>query len=78
VNLKDIHFQILIHQQIPFFSNTINQNSYSPVQDVSWVNYAGLGDTTYNQDGDYDEYGNLKIVDNGPSNFESLLQSFLV
>ena len=59
------------------FSNLINQNDRSKVNEVSWLNYPGLNNTTYNQQGNYDESGNLKIMDSGPSNFDSLLKSFL-
>ena len=59
------------------YSNTVNQNNYAGVKDLSWLSYDGLGDTTYNQQGNYDEYGSLKIVDNGPENFDSLLKSFM-
>ena len=58
-------------------SNLINQNDYEGVKDVSWLNYPGLGNTTYNENGDYDTNGNLKIVDAGPANFDNLLNSFL-
>jgi hypothetical protein len=59
------------------FSNLINQNQYEPVKDISWLSYPGLGDTTYNQQGNYDENGNLKISDSGPANLDSLINSFL-
>ena len=55
----------------------MNQTNLNEIKPVSWLNYPGLGDTTYNQQGDYDENGNLIIVDTGPSNFENLLRSFL-
>ena len=58
-------------------SNMINQNNYADIKDLSWLQYAGLGDTTYNQQGNYDEAGSLKIVDSGPENFDSLLNSFI-
>jgi len=61
----------------PMFSNVINQNNYNEIKPVSWLNYNGLGDTTYNDQGDYDESGNLKITDSGPANFDTLLKSFL-
>jgi hypothetical protein len=60
-----------------FDKNTINQNNYASVKDVSWLNYAGLGNTSYNKQGNYDENGMIKIIDNGPSNFDNLLKSFL-
>jgi hypothetical protein len=47
------------------------------LKEVSWLNYPSLGDTTYNQQGDYDQNGNLKIIDSGPSNFDNILSSFL-
>jgi len=59
------------------FGNLINKNDFNKVKDVSWLSYPGLGDTTYNQQGDYDENGQLKIIDSGPSNFDDLLKSFL-
>ena len=58
-------------------NNSINQNNYADIKDLSWLQYAGLGDTTYNQQGNYDEAGSLKIVDSGPENFDSLLNSFI-
>jgi len=61
----------------PMFSNLINQTNFNDIKPVSWLNYPGLGDTTYNQQGDYDESGNLIIVDTGPSNFDNILKSFL-
>jgi len=57
--------------------NLINQSNFSEVKDVSWLNYPGLGDTSYDRNGNYDENGNLKITDSGPSNFNDLLKSFL-
>jgi len=60
-----------------YFSNTINQNNYAPSAELSWISYNGLGDTNYNQVGDYDQYGNLQITDSGPDNFVSLLKTFL-
>jgi len=61
----------------PMFGNLINQSNYAPIKDLSWLNYDGLGDTTYNTQGNYDENGNIKIFDTGPSNFDNLLQTFL-
>jgi hypothetical protein len=61
----------------PVFNNVINQNNFQEVKEVSWLNYPGLGDTTYNQNGDYDSNGNLRIIDKGPADFDSLLQSFM-
>ena len=54
-----------------------NENDQSKINDVSWLSYPGLNNTTYNQQGNYDESGNLKIMDSGPTNFDSLLKSFL-
>lgn len=59
------------------FKNIINQNNFAEIKETSWLNYPSLGDTTYNQQGNYDSFGNLKIVDTGPSNFDNLLSSFL-
>lgn len=61
----------------PMSSNLINQNGFQEVKEVSWLNYPGLGDTRYNQQGDYDTNGNLNIVDKGPEGFDLLLASFL-
>jgi len=66
-----------LNGKMGFDKNTINQNNYASVKDVSWLNYAGLGNTSYNKQGNYDENGMIKIVDNGPSNFDNLLKSFL-
>ena len=61
----------------PMTSNLINQNDFPQAEAVSWLQYPSLGDKPYNQDGNYDQYGNLRIRDQGPENFESLLNSFL-
>jgi len=66
-----------LNGKIGFDKNTINQNNYASVKDVSWLNYAGLGNTSYNKQGNYDENGNLKISDSGPANLDSLINSFL-
>ena len=58
------------------YSNLINQNNYADIKDMSWLSYDGLGDSTYNEQGNYDENGTLKIVDTGPENFDSLLNYF--
>ena len=55
------------------FSNNFD---YAKANDINWLSYAGLNNTTYNQQGNYDENGIIKIVDTGPSNFDNLLQSF--
>jgi len=57
-----------------YFKSLLNQNQH---KDLSWINYPSLVDTTYNGTGDYDQYGNFKISDTGPSNFDNLLKSFL-
>jgi len=57
--------------------NLINQSNLSEIKETSWLNFPGLGDTSYNDSGNYDESGNLRITDSGPSNFNNLLQSFL-
>ena len=61
----------------PMSSNLINQNGFQEIKPVSWLNYPGLGDTRYNEKGDYDSNGNLQIVDKGPEGFDLLLASFL-
>ena len=44
---------------------------------VSWAQYPSLADTIYTAEGNYDSEGKIKIVDQGPSNLESLLKSFM-
>ena len=59
------------------FNDNFNQPIVKNTKEVSWLSYPSLGDTTYNQQGNYDESGNIKIIDSGPSNFDNLLKSFL-
>jgi hypothetical protein len=44
---------------------------------ISWLSLDSLPDNTYNLDGTYDTEGKIKIVDQGPSNLDNLLKSFL-
>jgi hypothetical protein len=61
----------------PMASNLINQNDFPQAEAVSWLQYPSLSNQSYTDDGNYDQYGNLRIKDQGPQNFESLLNSFL-
>jgi hypothetical protein len=58
-------------------SPTFNNFNLSEPKEISWLNYPSLGENTYNRQGNYDENGNIRIIDNGPSNFDILLRSFL-
>ena len=53
--------------------NEINKKDES----ISWLSFGSLPDNTYNLDGTYDTDGKIKIVDQGPSNLDDLLKSFL-
>lgn len=58
------------------FANLLNENNFASNQ-VSWLTYPSLADTIYTAEGNYDSEGKIKIVDQGPSNLESLLKSFM-
>lgn len=59
------------------FNNLVNQNNLPASKELSWINYPGLSDNLYDQRGNYDENGNIRIIDSGPSNFDNLLKTFL-
>jgi len=59
------------------FSQQLNDNLLSKVQENNWTQYPSLSNDTFNNVGNYDADGQIKIVDTGPSNILSLIQSFL-
>ena len=59
------------------FAQKLNDNMFNPVQENNWLQYPSLSNDFYTNQGNYDEYGNIRIVDKGPDNLVSLIQSFL-
>jgi hypothetical protein len=60
------------------FSQLLNDNLLKSPSDINWIQPNAFGQNTYTVDGNYDENGNISIVDDGPSDFSSLLNQFKV
>jgi hypothetical protein len=56
------------------FSQLLNDNMLQNVVDNKWLKPPALGDFTYNQNGNYDTDGQIKIQDSGPKNIDNLVK----
>jgi hypothetical protein len=58
------------------FAQLLNDNRLQNPEHVTWLNPDSLANNTYDTNGNYDIDGKIMITDNGPSNFNQLLQQF--
>jgi hypothetical protein len=56
------------------FSQLLNDNMLSKQMDNNWLQPNSLTNSTYSLKGNYDEYGRVVIIDNGPNNIEKLVK----
>ncbi len=57
------------------FSQLLNDNFLKPPTDLLWEQPNAITQNVYNQNGNYDTDGNIRIVDYGPNNLDKLIQS---
>jgi hypothetical protein len=57
------------------WSQLLNDNLLAPMSTVDWVEPNSIVDNVYTNQGNYDQNGNIKIVDSGPSNIDDILKS---
>ena len=57
------------------FSQLINDNFLKPPSGLFWEQPNAIPQNVYNLDGNYDEEGNIRLIDYGPDNIDSLIQS---
>jgi hypothetical protein len=56
------------------FSQKLNDNLLSNPIDNNWLQPNSLTNSTYTLNGNYDSNGQVRIIDNGPSNIEKLVK----
>jgi len=56
------------------FSQLLNENFLKPAKDVFWVQPDSMPKNIYNTNGNYDQDGNIRIIDYGPDNINELLK----
>jgi len=57
------------------WSNLLNENTLAKPSDINWLQPDALGLDYYTPQGNYDVDGQIKIVDNGPSNIDKILEN---
>jgi hypothetical protein len=57
------------------YSQLLNDNFLAEQKDVYWKQPDAISLNTYNTNGNYDENGNIRIVDNGPDNLDQIIRS---
>jgi len=57
------------------FSQLLNDNFLKPPTGLFWEQPDAITRNVYNQDGNYDTDGNIRIVDYGPNNLDNLIQA---
>ena len=56
------------------FSQLLNENFLKPVKGLFWQQPDAITQNIYNTDGNYDEDGQIRIIDYGPDNLSELLK----
>jgi len=57
------------------FSQLLNDNFLAQPSSLQWEQPDALTNNVYNNDGNYDEDGHIRIIDYGPSNLDQLIQN---
>lgn len=55
----------------------LNDNFLEPPTDLQWQQPDAITQNVYNSNGNYDQHGNIRIVDYGPNNIEELIRNNL-
>jgi hypothetical protein len=56
------------------FSQLLNDNFLKPPTGLMWQQPDAMTQNVYNQDGNYDTDGNIRIIDYGPNNLDNLIK----
>jgi hypothetical protein len=56
------------------FSQLLNDNFLKPPTGLLWQQPDAITQNVYNQDGNYDTDGNIRIIDYGPNNLDNLIK----
>jgi hypothetical protein len=59
------------------FEQLLNDNFLSRPTGLDWLQPDALIQNQYNQQGNYDENGNIRITDNGPNNLDELIKKLI-
>jgi hypothetical protein len=59
------------------FQQLLNDNFLSKPSGLDWIQPDAIIQNQYNTNGNYDENGNIRIVDNGPSNLDQLIKKLI-
>ena len=57
------------------FSQLLNDNFLKPPTGIMWEQPDAIASNTYNNDGNYDQDGNIRVTDYGPDNLEQLIKN---
>jgi len=57
------------------FSQLLNDNFLKPPTGISWEQPDAITRNVYNTDGNYDNDGNIRIIDYGPNNLDQLIKN---
>jgi len=60
------------------FSQLLNDKLLKQPSELNWLEPNALSNSYYTDQGNYDENGNIKIVDTNLPNFDSLINQFKV
>uniref|UniRef100_A0A6C0B0V6 Uncharacterized protein n=1 Tax=viral metagenome TaxID=1070528 RepID=A0A6C0B0V6_9ZZZZ len=58
------------------FQQLLNDKFLSPPRDIMWEQPNSISLNVYNSNGNYDNDGNIQIIDNGPSNIDQIISQF--
>jgi len=58
------------------FSQLLNDKLLSPALGLVWEQPNVITRNVYNSDGNYDNDGNIRIIDNGPQNIDQIIKNF--
>jgi hypothetical protein len=59
------------------FSQLLNENFLKPAKSLFWQQPDAIAQNVYNTDGNYDEDGQIRIVDYGPDNLNELVKKLI-
>ena len=59
------------------FSQLLNENFLKPAKSIFWQQPDSIPQNVYNTDGNYDEDGQIKMIDYGPGNLDELIKKLI-